>query len=430
MDSPGDEHLVFTQWAASNGVQINGIAPARFPGRRLGMVATRTLQEDEVILSVPLALMVTIDSIPSWFVDRFPENASIQAIMSAYLTHGDAELLKPLDAWRRTWPSLQEFEDTMPVLWPEHLRRLNSSGSGTASSSSSEPSILPPSISGSWNSFSKTPVNVDYETRYQQLLAQQEKRLKDSWEHVTAVFPDTKWESFAWNWFIINSRSFYYTSPGKGEPEDWNDAIALVPFADYFNHEDDAACGVNFDGSRYTFTATKKYKKGEEIFMSYGAHSNDFLLVEYGFYLDRNESDSIYLDDIIFPELSLPQKKELALREYFGNYEVLEEGPSTSTQLAACLKYMSLRDWRKYVLGQSDRSVNRQTTAAVIREWVDTYRKESIATIEIIENMKRKAVAADSKAAESKKETERLDMILGRWRQIQRLCEKVIERLR
>lgn len=193
------------------------------------------------MLSVPLGLMVTINSIPSWFVDRLPSNASIHAIMAAYFTHGDPELLKPMDAWRRTWPSWQEFEDTMPILWPEHLRRLNpKSATENTSVSSDAPSILPPSISGSWNSFSKPLVKADYETRYQQLLAQQEKRLKDSWAHVVAAFPETRWEAFAYNWCIINSRSFYYTSPGKGEPEDWNDAISLVPFADYFNHEDDA----------------------------------------------------------------------------------------------------------------------------------------------------------------------------------------------
>lgn len=43
-DTPGEEHLAFMQWAVSNGVKINGIVPARFPGRRLGMVATRTIE--------------------------------------------------------------------------------------------------------------------------------------------------------------------------------------------------------------------------------------------------------------------------------------------------------------------------------------------------------------------------------------------------
>lgn len=42
--SPGDEHEQFTQWALSQGIVINGIAPCRFPGRGLGMVATRSIK--------------------------------------------------------------------------------------------------------------------------------------------------------------------------------------------------------------------------------------------------------------------------------------------------------------------------------------------------------------------------------------------------
>jgi hypothetical protein len=38
------DHVSFTQWAKSQGVEINGVAPADFPGRRLGMVATREIE--------------------------------------------------------------------------------------------------------------------------------------------------------------------------------------------------------------------------------------------------------------------------------------------------------------------------------------------------------------------------------------------------
>ena len=196
------------------------------------------------MLTVPVNLMLTIDSIPSSFTSQFPSGTSIHGILAAFLTHADPALLKDVDPWRRVWPSFDEFEDSMPVLWPEHLRVSNSSYGASSSSSSSSSSerkvLLPPSISGKWNSFSKEPVGADYETRYQNLLSQQEKRLQDAWAHVVTVYPKTEWKSFAYYWCIINSRSFYYVSPGKDEPEDWNDAIGMVPFADYFNHDDDA----------------------------------------------------------------------------------------------------------------------------------------------------------------------------------------------
>jgi hypothetical protein len=37
-----------------------------------------------------------------------------------------------------------------------------------------------------------------------------------------------------------------------------------------------------------------------------------------GFFLDRNEWDAIYLDDIIFRDLTTPQKEELREQQYDG----------------------------------------------------------------------------------------------------------------
>lgn len=39
----GEPHAAFTRWAEEQGVQINGIEPARIPGRGVGMVATRDI---------------------------------------------------------------------------------------------------------------------------------------------------------------------------------------------------------------------------------------------------------------------------------------------------------------------------------------------------------------------------------------------------
>jgi hypothetical protein len=36
-----DKHHDFTAWAVRNGLEINGIAPHKFPGRGLGIVAVQ-----------------------------------------------------------------------------------------------------------------------------------------------------------------------------------------------------------------------------------------------------------------------------------------------------------------------------------------------------------------------------------------------------
>lgn len=68
--------------------------------------------------------------------------------------------------------------------------------------------------------------------------------------------------------------------------------------------------------------------------MSYGPHPNDFLLAECGFpgllsvrrlwirldgfFLDHNDSEAIYLDDLVFRDLNDSQLEELRLGHYYG----------------------------------------------------------------------------------------------------------------
>lgn len=42
-------HHEFTQWAVNQGVIINGIAPFRFPGKGLGLVANRDFKVNELL---------------------------------------------------------------------------------------------------------------------------------------------------------------------------------------------------------------------------------------------------------------------------------------------------------------------------------------------------------------------------------------------
>lgn len=42
--SPGEEHEEFAEWAKAQGVTIDGVAPARFEGRGLGLAATRDIK--------------------------------------------------------------------------------------------------------------------------------------------------------------------------------------------------------------------------------------------------------------------------------------------------------------------------------------------------------------------------------------------------
>ncbi|KAB8207410.1 hypothetical protein BDV34DRAFT_211708 [Aspergillus parasiticus] len=397
---PGEEHEQFTEWAISQGIIANGVGPARFPGRGLGMIATRNIEEDEAIVTVPLKAMLTSERIPSYFTRKFPDGTPTHALYAAFLTNGNAEDLEEFNAWRKTWPSRQDFKDSMPILWSESLRN-----------------YLPPSISGHWHSIQSRD-KLQYETTHQNLLAQQEQRLRTAWDIVVSVFPDTDWEAFSYHWLVVNTRSFFYLMPGQEPPEDRNDAMALLPFADYFNHSD-VACNVKFDGENYVFRAAKHYDEGEEIYMSYGPHPNDFLFAEYGFYLDENESETLYLDDIILKGLSPSLQEELEFQQYYGNYQLTATGVCYRTEIAACINYMQLEKWRNYVLGYSAEGADEKKLEVIIQGWIRAYSNEAATVITTLEKI-------ESSQAD-KKDHQRTKMLRKRWTQIRDLCTKASE---
>ncbi|KAL2786557.1 hypothetical protein BJX66DRAFT_328524 [Aspergillus keveii] len=398
---PGEDHEQFVQWAISQGVIVDGVGPARFQGRGLGMIAMREIQENDVIVRVPQRVMLTVEAIPSSFSSRFPENTPVHALLAAFLCNGEPEDLEAFQLWRKTWPSRKDFEDCMPILWQENS------------------CLLPPSISGRWKNVQKRKLEFEYESSHQNILAQQRMRLRDAWRSVVAVFPETDWEAFSYHWLIVNTRSFFYLMPGHEPPEDRNDAMALLPLADYFNHSD-VACNVKFDGHEYVFRAVKAYNIGEEIFMSYGPHTNDFLFTEYGFYLDSNQSEALYLDDIIFQDLNPSLQEELNLQQYYGNYQVTATGVCYRTEIAACIVYMPLQDWQNYALGYSTRGVDAEKSANVIRKWIGTYVEEANANIdELLE--KRGSGNMD------REDEERLRLLIKRWSQAKDLCLRALE---
>ncbi|KAJ5333114.1 uncharacterized protein N7506_006897 [Penicillium brevicompactum] len=405
-----DDHDRFFKWAVANGIQVNGVTPADFLDAA-----------DEIMLTVPVSTMLNIDSIPEGFADRFPSTASNHSILAAFLTHGDPKLLEQWDLWRKIWPSMQDFADSLPSMWLE------------GSSPSSELEIpLPPSISGKWNTSTRSAYGANSEDTYQNVLVQQTNRLQDAWKSVLSVFPDTNWELYSYNWFIVNTRSFYYVRPDDNPPEDWNDAVGLVPFADYFNHAANAPCEVAFDGDKSTFRATARLEKGDEVFMNYGEHPNDYLLVEYGFFLDRNDHDAIYLDDIILPDLNSDDVEGLRSHGYNYHFEVDASGASPSVEVAASLKCMTRSEWEDYVLDPSSSNLLPEARR-LISHWIQVYVQESIVAIAKIENIQRENTASDppNRLLNSQHSTltNPQRSLLRRWTQIKDMAQGALHNL-
>ena len=211
------------------------------------------------MVTVPHILMYSINSVPKSFVQKFSgflstdekagptSNTTVHCILAAYLTHGEPEDLQKYNLWKESWPARKDFEDSMPIMWPRGLVMSQNHNNSNENENKSI-NFLPPSISGRWNTIIKSQQdqaqgndNGSNDGNLQNLLGQQQRRLKKDWEHVLAVFPDTNWEIYSYHWLIVNTRCFFYLLPGDEPPEDQNDAMALVPLADYFNHSSDGS---------------------------------------------------------------------------------------------------------------------------------------------------------------------------------------------
>ncbi|KAJ5110909.1 hypothetical protein N7532_001444 [Penicillium argentinense] len=413
--SPGEVHETFTEWALAQGVIANKVRPARFPGRGLGMIATEKIEAGEFVVKIPTTLILTREKIPSSFRSQFREDTRVQAIMAAYLTCASAEELAPYDLWRKTWPTRQCFEDSLPMLWPRSLGGLTWPDTDP-NDSPSKMNYLPPCISGTWNQVKQGRALKQYESDHQNLVKQQEKRIRTAWEDVKAAIPDIDWKGFSYHWLILNTRSFYWVAPDQEAPEDRNDAMALLPFADYFNHSD-IECDVKFDESQYTLSATENYESGDEVYMNYGSHPNDFLLTEYGFFLDKHDSDCIYLDDIIFRDLASPEKQEeLWLNQYYGDYSVTSDGVCYRTEVAACLVYMEEEQWRNHVLEGSEEGFDEKKTNIIIQGWLKAYLSEAEVTVSALHTAMKSGAVPEAHHGKA-------EALIRRWAQIHRVLE-------
>lgn len=172
----------------------------------------------------------------------------------------------------------------------------------------------------------------------------------------TPLSLEDQFEKFLHIYCIINSRCLYTEIPLKND--DILSKFTMVPFVDFLNHTQDVDVHcypkvnlVNRSsyglGSFGIYCGTHIYKTiGEEVLLNYGAHSNDFLLNEYGFVIPKNEWNFIDITPEITTMVKTPEIKDfLEDNGYWGDYTVSAEDPSYRTIVA--LSLIVTQDYRR-----------------------------------------------------------------------------------
>ncbi|BFZ58692.1 hypothetical protein PYCC9005_005757 [Savitreella phatthalungensis] len=162
--------------------------------------------------------------------------------------------------------------------------------------------------------------------------------------------------AFQWAWLCVNTRTIWQSISPSSPPQD---NYALCPYIDMVNHAPTATTADTNKASpvatlRHTLTGLTvvvtsgtPISKGDEVCISYGAHANDALLVEYGFCLENNADDVLNLDATIdkLDLLKPSHRQKLRSWDYEGEYTIDIRGePSFRTLVALRLANVSEHD--------------------------------------------------------------------------------------
>ncbi|KAH6623712.1 hypothetical protein F5144DRAFT_623597 [Chaetomium tenue] len=244
-----------SRWAKENAILLKGVRLKDIPGRGAGMMARRRLKRGQEILRVPTQLVRSLHTVPEHISSRLPPDMSIHALLAADLA---VDGMAGLSSWKDSLPMLGDFTTGFPFMWHRQLQEL-----------------LPKPA--------------------RELLKNQQDSFHRDWNKVAKGFPDLRRDIYLHSWFVVNTRSFYYATP-QTEKYPPVDRLAIVPIADFFNHAD-TGCEVTFDEDGFVVSADREYHGGQEIYISYCAHTNDFLLAEYGFLPAANRWDKVCVDE-------------------------------------------------------------------------------------------------------------------------------------
>lgn len=354
---------------------------------------------------------------PRHLTKALPKDLSVHGLLAADIALNYPANFREYAAWNAVVPNWDDIQFSMPLTWPSALQ-----------------AHLPPAA--------------------KQLLDKQRKKFERDWGAVSGSFPlaaikgkgtgeiivnaACSRDEYLYAWLLVNTRTFYFVTP-KTEKLHKDDHMVLQPVADLFNHTDKGGCNVTFDhDGSFSFKTTRPYEKGEEVHISYGTHSNDFLLVEYGFVLPSNTWDEVRLDDALLPSLTKPQKEELDEVGFLGNYVLDRETVCHRTQVAARLfltqrsspRYggLSIEEWRRFVSGldDGDRSQKRvdEVIVALLKDYLGVVTNE----MKQIQGIKF-GDENDEKKDQTKMNESRRELLLRRWSQIEDLVSDTVKRL-
>ncbi|XP_054064844.1 SET domain-containing protein 4 isoform X1 [Rissa tridactyla] len=344
------EYINLKKWLKDRGFEDSNLRPAQFWDTGRGLMTTRALQAGDLVISLPEKCLLTTGTVLSsclgeYIVKWKPPVSPLIALCTFLIAEkhaGEKSLWKPyLDVLPKTYTCPVCLENDVVSLLPEPLRK-----------KAQEQRTTVHELYLSSKAFFSS---------LQPLFA----------EDTGTIF---NYSALEWAWCTINTRTIYMKHSQREcfslEP----DVYALAPYLDLLNHSPNVQVKAAFNEQTrsYEIWTNSQCKKYEEIFICYGPHDNQRLLLDYGFVATNNPHSSVYVssDTLLkyFPPLDKQRNAKISIlrdHDFLENLTFGWDGPSW--RLFTALKLLSLgadefTSWRRTLLGDVISARNEQQT--------------------------------------------------------------------
>ncbi|KFP71679.1 SET domain-containing protein 4, partial [Acanthisitta chloris] len=348
------EYIKLKKWLKDRGFGDSSLRPAEFWETGRGLMTTKALQVRDLIISLPEKCLLTTGTVLSSCLGEYvvkwkPPVSPLMALCTFLIAEkhfGEKSPWKPyLDVLPKTYTCPVCLERDVVNLLPEPLRK----------KAQEQRTTVQELFESSKAFFSSL----------QPLFA----------EDTGTVFT---YSALEWAWCTVNTRTIYMKHSQREcfslEP----DVYALAPYLDLLNHSPNVQVKAAFNEQTrsYEIWTNSQCKKYEEVFICYGPHDNQRLLLEYGFVAMDNPHSSVYVssDTLLkyLPPLDKQRKAKLAIlkdHDFLENLTFGWDGPSW--RLLTALKLLSLGAdefacWRRTLLGEVISARNEQQTWNIV----------------------------------------------------------------
>ncbi|XP_004594174.2 SET domain-containing protein 4 isoform X1 [Ochotona princeps] len=371
-ESCKSEFIDLRKWLKDRNFEDRNLAPAHFPGTGRGLMSTAGLQEGRMIISLPECCLLTTDTVMGSYLGAYitkwkPPPSPLLALCTFLVSEkhaGDRSPWKPyLDILPKSYTCPVCLEPEVVDLLPRPLQ---------VKAEEQRAHVREFFVS------SRT-----FFSSLQPLFA----------EAVDSIF---SYSALLWAWCTVNTRAVYLRRRQQEGLSAEPDTCALAPFLDLLNHSPHAQveAGFNEETRCYEIRTASRCRRYEEVFICYGPHDNQRLLLEYGFVSIPNPHACVYVSTEILvkylPSTDKQLNKKISILRDHGFIEDLTfgwDGPSWTLLTALkllCLEPERFTCWKKILLGEVISDTNEKASLDITRRICCDFIEETSAVLQKI----------------------------------------------